>query len=324
MESCLVCGNDEFKVKRLLPGLSIRICTICGFIVSQVKKTKVVTAEFSRINESAYHQAVGGVRQLQAAEILSFVKAHGRDAKVWLDIGCSFGYLLSEARAAGYNVFGIEPDEKALSHARGVLGNEIVQQGFFGESTAPDGFDIVSMLDVLEHIKPRELPDLAQMIYRKLRNDGFWVIKVPTTDGLYFKLAHRLLPISRSISSPFIKRLWQSEYQYPHTVYFNESTIKLFLQNQGFELIATKYLQEVPNGMIVNRLLMDDTIPKWQALFSAPVFLLINLIEKARQKSDALLVLAKKVESALGPSDFSDGKFYRENYVRIKYWPFGG
>src|SRR5437016_4386159 len=156
IETCLVCGSNEFRSKGLIQSISIRGCTNCGFLISKIEETKVVKAEFSRINENAYHQAVGGVRQLQAAEILSFVKAHGRDAKDWLDIGCSFGYLLSEARAAGYNVFGIEPDEKALSHARGVLGNEIVQQGFFGESTAPDdGFDIVSMLDVLEHIKPR-------------------------------------------------------------------------------------------------------------------------------------------------------------------------
>lgn len=298
MELCPACGNDGFKGKRLLSRIAVKVCTQCGFLISQIDGLNGVYAEFSRINQSAYHQAIGGLRQQQATEILSFVNAHSSGLKDWLDIGCSFGYLLIEARNAGHNVFGVEPDETALTHARALLGDNIVHQGWMSECTVPDNcLDIISMLDVLEHIPPQELPDFAKMIHRKLRPDGLWVIKVPSTDGLYFRLAHALLSFSRSIAAGFIKRLWQSEYEYPHTVYFNEDTIKLYLQNNAFEVIGMRYLEEVPSRTIVNRLLMDNTIPKWQAFVSAPVFLFINLIEKARRKSDALLVVAKKNET---------------------------
>jgi hypothetical protein len=170
-----------------------------------------------------------------------------------------------------------------------------VQQGWMTEETASDGsLDVISMLDVLEHIPSHGLNELARMINRKLRPDGLWVIKVPSTDGLYFRLAHGLLPVSRSIASGLVKRLWQSDYEYPHTVYFNEETLKRFLRNNEFEPVALNYLEELPNKTILDRLLMDDTIPKWQAILLAPGFLLINLIEKLHRKSDALLVVAKK------------------------------
>lgn len=294
METCPVCSNNGFRTKRLLSSIAIDVCTRCGFLISQIDRL-AVQSEFSRINEDAYHKAIGVVRRHQAAEILSFVRTHSRGLKDWVDIGCSFGYLLFEAREAGYDVGGVEPDEKALAHARALLGENTVQQGWMTEKTAPDScVDVISMLDVLEHIPPEDLNELARMINRKLRPEGLLVIKVPSTDGLYFRLAHGLLPISRSTASGFVKRLWQCDYEYPHTVYFNEETIKLFLQNNGFEPIAMKYLEELPSQTILNRLLMDNTIPRWQAILFAPGFLFINLIEKLRRKSDALLVVAKK------------------------------
>jgi hypothetical protein len=94
--------------------------------------------------------------------------------------------------------------------------------------------------------------------------------------------------------SGVIKRLWQSDYEYPHTVYFNARTLKLYLENHGFELLSVRYLEDVPNSTVRNRLMMDNTIPKWQATLIAPSFYLINFIEKLRGKTDALLALARR------------------------------
>ena len=43
---------------------------------------------------------------------------------------------------------------------------------------------------------------------------------------------------------------------------------------------------------------MDNTIPRWQAILIAPTLYFINFIEKARGKSDALLVLARRKSAA--------------------------
>ena len=295
MIECPVCHNRRFNCESLLANLTILSCTQCDFLVSDIKRAGPTKAEFSRINDGAYQRSVGRLRQFQAGEILRFVQPYGKKGGDWLDVGCSFGYLLVEAKRMGFNVFGVEPDETAMKAARARLGDDIVQHGTMKEESRPNhSADIVSTLDVLEHVPADGLADFASMIHRTLRPDGLWVIKVPSTEGLYFTIAHRLVRMSRSIMSAVIKRLWQSEYEYPHLVYFNQSTLTRFLENRGFEPLAFEYLAEVPNSTVIDRLFMDDTIPKWQAMVSVPVFYLINLIESIRGKSDALLALARR------------------------------
>ena len=295
MTECPVCHNRRFNYKSLLPNIRVGSCTRCDFLVSDIKRTGPIKAEFSRINDDAYQRSIGRLRQFQAGEILRFVKPYAKKGADWLDVGCSFGYLLLEAKRRGFNVFGVEPDETAMKAARALLGDDVVQHGTMKEDSRPNhSADIVSMLDVLEHVPADGLVDFASMIHRTLRPDGLWVIKVPSSEGLYFTIAHRLVRVSRSIMSGVIKRLWQSEYEYPHTVYFNQSTLKRFLENHGFEPLAFEYLAEVPNSTVIDRLFMDNTIPKWQAMVSVPAFYLINLIESVRGKSDALLALARR------------------------------
>jgi hypothetical protein len=189
----------------------------------------------------------------------------------------------------------VEPDEKAYFSARELIGNDAVHQGLMTDETRPDqSADVISTLDVLEHIPAAGLSDFARLIHRKLKPGGVWVIKVPSTEGLYFTLSHRLLPLSPSFAAGAVKRLWQSEYEFPHTVYFNETTLEQFLKRNGYEILTSGYLAEVPNATVMDRLLVDDTIPKWQAALGAPAFYLVNFIEQLRGKSDALLVLARR------------------------------
>jgi hypothetical protein len=154
--------------------------------------------------------------------------------------------------------------------------------------------DIISTLDVLEHVPLNDLADFAHLISRKLKQGGLWLIKVPSTEGLYFLLAHWLLSLSQPFMSGMIKRLWQSEYEFPHTVYFNQRTLRMFVEGQGFQVLDSGYLEEVPNRTVLNRLLMDGAIPKWKALLVMPACYVINLIEKHRRKSDAVFVLARR------------------------------
>jgi 2-polyprenyl-3-methyl-5-hydroxy-6-metoxy-1,4-benzoquinol methylase len=291
--SCPACSSQEFTEKCLLPEASVKSCLGCGLLVSDVHRTEPTQAEFARVNEGAYHEAVSKLRLSQAQEVISFVREHKTNVRDWLDVGCSFGYLLLEARRQGYRVLGVEPDKQAFEQARSRIGDGLVRHGLMTDETCPNqSADIVSMMDVLEHIPVGALPDFANMIRRKLRPGGMWIIKVPSTDGAYFVVAHHLLKIAGSLMSGIVRRLWQSEYEFPHTVYFNRATLELFLRNHGFHIVAHRYLEEVPNRTVIDRLVMDNTISVWQAYLISPAFYLINLIEKWRGKSDALLVLA--------------------------------
>lgn len=293
MRECPVCSSHQFRCKKLIASVKIEICSDCGFLISDIKRPELIRPEFSWINDKAYKQSTGKVRRHQALEILQFVRQFTKTKGDWLDIGCSFGYLLFEAKEAEFNVFGVDPDETAVEHARALVGESAVQREIMSDETRPDNSaDIISTLDVLEHIPANALSNFAWTVHRKLRANGLWIIKVPSTEGLYFTIAHQLLPLGRSLISGVIKRLWQSDYEYPHTVYFNLRTLKQFLKNHAYEPIGFKYLEEVPNSTVKDRLLMDSTIPKWQALLLTPLFCVINFIEKLRGKSDALLVVA--------------------------------
>ena len=113
------------------------------------------------------------------------------------------------------------------------------------------------------------------------------MIKVPSSEGLFFRVAHALRIASA------VKRLWQSDYASPHTVYFDLPTLTRFLVKHGFDVVASRYLDEVPDGTAVDRLTLDGSMPRWKARLAVPLFFAINRIERMRGKSDALVVLAR-------------------------------
>jgi 2-polyprenyl-3-methyl-5-hydroxy-6-metoxy-1,4-benzoquinol methylase len=291
---CPACFCEKFSQTQPIPEISVQKCLGCGLLVSNIVRTKPAAAEFDRINQRAYFNGLGTVRAQQAVEALSFVTTYTSTKGDWLDVGCSFGYLLSEARRSGFEIFGIEPDQKACEHARDLLGEKVIHLGLMTPDVRPDASaDVVSLMDVLEHVPAGELMEFGHTIRKKVRAGGLVLFKVPSTDGLYFQIANRMARITRLVAPGMIKRLWQSEYEFPHTVYFNERSLRAYLENHGFEVVARKYIEDVPNQTVIDRLVMDDTVPRWQAYLLAPAFYLINFAERIRAKSDAMLMLAR-------------------------------
>ena len=275
---CPVCAGRRFETREVA-GITIRRCRDCGMRVSAFGERSRLN--YADVDERAYLQSIGSVRRAQGEAIVAFAGAHG-GAGQWLDVGCGFGYVLDAARAAGFAIRGIEPDPNAVRAARERLG-DVVEQGTLGEATPPA--DVVSTLDVLEHFD--DINVFAELVHRKTR--ALWVIKVPSSEGLFFRIAHAL-----GLSGA-VKRLWQSEYEHPHTVYFDRATLTRFLGNHGFEVVAARYLDDVPAGTVVDRLTLDGRMPNWKARLAVPLFFAINLVERLRGKSDALLVVARRL-----------------------------
>ena len=68
-----------------------------------------------------------------------------------LDVGCGPGLLLDEARRRAYDVRGLELSEASLSHARETL-RLPVEQTALSEFSEPEGFDVIVLADVIEHL----------------------------------------------------------------------------------------------------------------------------------------------------------------------------
>lgn len=272
---CPVCGGERFQ-SRMVADVAIRRCLACGLRLGTFGERK--RTNYADVDEAAYVQSIARVRRAQSACIVELVRAHVQSGE-WLDVGCGYGLVLAAAREAGFAVRGLEPNAQAAAAANASLG--CVEQGLLHEHTPPA--DVLSTLDVIEHLE--DLDAFAQLAKRKLRR--LWAIKVPSSEGLLFRVAHAL----RARSA--VRRLWQADYEHPHLVYFDQATLTRFLQKHGFEVVAAHYLEEVPVDTVVARLTLDGSTPRWKAMLAVPLFLAIGAIERMRGKSDALLVLAR-------------------------------
>lgn len=272
---CPVCGGERFE-SRTVAGVAIRRCLECGLRLGTFGERR--RRNYADVDEAAYVQSIARVRRTQSARIVDLVRAHV-NAGEWLDVGCGYGLVLEAARDAGFAVRGLEPNVQAAAAANASLG--CVEQGLLQENTP--AADVLSTLDVIEHLE--DLDAFAQLAKSKLRR--LWVIKVPSSEGLLFRVAHVL----RAGSA--VRRLWQADYEHPHLVYFDRPTLTRFLQKHGFDVVAAHYLEEVPVDTVVARLTLDGTTPRWKAMLAVPLFFTISVIERLRGKSDALLMLAR-------------------------------
>lgn len=255
---------------KVVAGLTIQRCVGCGLRMRPAARRQGTS--YADVDRDAYLHAIGSVRRAQGKAIVAIVREHASGGE-WLDVGCGFGYLLEAARAAGFRVRGIEPDPIAAAAAN-------AEHGVLDGATPPA--DILSTLDVIEHLD--DLDGFAELVKRKAR--ALWVIKVPSSDGLFFRIAHAF-----GLRGA-VERLWQSNYEHPHTVYFDEGTLTRFLSRHGFKVLAVRYLDEVPTATVVDRLTLAGGMPRWKARLAVPVFAAINLVERLRSKSDALVVIA--------------------------------
>lgn len=281
---CPSCDGTGRHERPVLAALTVRTCTGCGLLTSDIRTSGAIS--YAEVDDGAYDAAIGTLRRRQAIDVLRFALPHAPRGE-WLDVGCGPGYLLAEARGAGFAIRGIEPDAKAAALARTRLGEGVVRHDTFREAEHASA-DVVSTLDVLEHVPVADLGDFPSRVRATLRPGGVWVIKVPSSEGLFFRVAHALR-LRRQI-----ERLWQVGHAWPHTVYFDRATLAALLRRHGFDVIAHRYLSEVPLSTAVARLTMLGNVPRWQALLGLPAIAMVNAIEALRRKSDALVMVARR------------------------------
>jgi 2-polyprenyl-3-methyl-5-hydroxy-6-metoxy-1,4-benzoquinol methylase len=99
----------------------------------------------------------------------------GKQGKL-LDIGCGTGYFLATMQKAGWQVQGIEADEKARNFAQQTFQLEVKLPNEI-ENLPANTFDIISLWHVLEHL--HDLHGYMSQIKRVLKTKGTLLIAVP-------------------------------------------------------------------------------------------------------------------------------------------------
>ncbi|MBM4178623.1 MAG: class I SAM-dependent methyltransferase [Ignavibacteria bacterium] len=101
-----------------------------------------------------------------------------------LDLGCGYGANLLSLKDKGYsNLRGVDisPEQVALAHT---LGADMVELGSIEAALSEErNVQLVTMLDVFEHLTRSEALSVLQRIYDCLAPDGLLVMRTPNVDA---------------------------------------------------------------------------------------------------------------------------------------------
>ena len=264
-------SNDQsFLITDKEFGVTAEIhrCLECGFL--QCSGLTDVLPLYRRLHDEAY-QAGRGPRARQARRLLRLVqgyRGHGR----LLDIGAGAGVLVEQALSMGYRAEGIEPSEwlQQQASAHGLP----VHLGTFPHPDVAGPFDVVTLIDVLEHV-----PDpvrLLRGISDVLRADGIAVVVTPDTASVAARLLGR--------------RWWH--YRLQHIGYFKPSSLLLALDRAGLEAISIRrprwyfpvsYLLERVNVYLPGRLRLP--IPPFSGKLVVPLNLRDSMLAVVKAKA---------------------------------------
>ena len=137
-----------------------------------------------------------------------------------LDIGCSYGLYLKKLQNYGWDVYGTELNQKAVSYANNVLELHNVKYGFFEDIKYKDSyFDVVNMNMVLEHI--HEPVNTIKSVNNILKKEGQFILSVPDISGFE---SMKYKQYSYALQVP------------THLHHFTPKTITNLLESNGFKV----------------------------------------------------------------------------------------
>ncbi|MEY8870721.1 class I SAM-dependent methyltransferase [Meridianimaribacter flavus] len=167
--------------------------------------------------EKAYHF----VRGMALKRKLTLINSFPVSGKTILDVGCGTGDFLQTAKNNSWNVYGIEPNEKARAIANSKTKNQVFDTNTLQEFESGT-FDVITLWHVLEHLPNLETE--IQNLNRLLKPEGRLVIAVPN-----FK----------SYDAKHYNAFWAA-YDVPrHLWHFSQTSISKLFSKHNLEIEKT-------------------------------------------------------------------------------------
>lgn len=223
---CRLCLGEGAEHVYTKSGFDLVRCTSCGLVYVRNPPTQEEIEQLYTF-ASGYHTAFRSfsspesrTHAARAEQFLRIVRRHSRPGRI-LDVGCSVGFFLELARAEGWTALGVEMsnDTAQLARERGLD----VLTGTLEQASLPSqSFDVVTMWDLLEHVKdPVGTVAIAAEV---LKENGLLTLSTPNVAGLFPRLSYR---VAR----------WTGHWPHPeppaHLFQFSKKTIKRLLRQNG-------------------------------------------------------------------------------------------
>ena len=239
--NCPLCGSGN-------PGLFIQTndfflsgepfslyrCTFCGFVFTQDHPDEEAIGRYYASEDYVSHNdsAKGFSNSLYRFSRSIMLRKKRRIIEnttglvkgTLLDTGSGTGHFLSEMKKAGWDVKGIEINEKARNYSTSVHGLDVIDPGMMS-SLHSGSFDCITLWHVLEHFQ--DPFKYASEILRLLKPDGICIIALPNR---------------ASCDAVYYKKFWAA-YDVPrHLWHFSPLTVNLFAEKTGFRIKSIRRL----------------------------------------------------------------------------------
>jgi SAM-dependent methyltransferase len=235
---CPVCGSvlhdvlyeqrfEAFAAGSITDAYDVVACRTCGMCFASGLPEEARFSEYYGLS-SKYDLSAAGAEATsfdvqRHKEVAEFIAAHVADRSgPVLDVGTATGALLLALREEGFtSVHGVEPSADAARKARVAYGLDVIAGDSRTAKAWPDGFSVVSLVAVLEHlIDP--LSALRETV-ELLKSAGFLYLLVP--DAARF---------SNYVDAPY------QQFSVEHVNYFTLNSLRNLLASVGFEVVVER------------------------------------------------------------------------------------
>jgi 2-polyprenyl-3-methyl-5-hydroxy-6-metoxy-1,4-benzoquinol methylase len=223
----MICPNckNESSVWGKKNSYSLFSCNSCGLVfVSPLPDPTSV------YNEDYFTGASGGFGYVDYDadkepmvptfnKYIDLLAKYGKPNGSLFDIGAATGFFIKIAQKRGYSVSGVEMSDHAAGEARRA-GLDVKSGDMMSLKLPSEAFDVVTMLDVLEHMTD----PFAELLETKriLKNNGLLVVNAPNGQSFLAKV---------------LKTKWHLVLPPEHLFYFSPKNLSMFMESHGFKTV---------------------------------------------------------------------------------------
>ncbi|MBD3278737.1 MAG: methyltransferase domain-containing protein [Candidatus Aegiribacteria sp.] len=238
---CILCGSDSRRLLSVQDSWPVVRCRECGLVYlserpSECSLEQLYGSDYyeDEGEDAGYRGYVETFRKYRSVFNDIFEKRHRdlsrhAEGNRLLEVGCAHGFLLDYLESRGWEVTGVEVSPLSSGYARSKLDLEVIT-GNVEEAELEEGsFDVVLLLDVLEHLH-RPFDTLGR-IGELLKPQGVLVVQCPWELYHWEEVAEALLKGKRpgTIRPDSIPA---------HLYFFQPETLEAVLRKGGFRIIA--------------------------------------------------------------------------------------
>jgi len=242
------CSGALQETDIVLPEGPLLTCPVCSQLISQCSRLRYEqsmsefnTAEGTLPGEDAVKRHFQRTSKWLYA-IAERLNKPNQDIRL-LDVGCSSGSLLAVANRLGFMAEGVEPAPLAVKSAR-ASGLAVHQGTLEAINFLADTFDVVTMFEVIEHVKDAFF--LVQECYRIIKPGGLLVLGTANTDS-------------------WTARIQKSRWEYfdiskhgGHISFFNRKSVQILADRCGFKVeflktYSVSFMERKNNSVLIYR-----------------------------------------------------------------------